>query len=274
MATTSNDHASGNTPASSTERFADRVADYRRYRPRYPYSWARSILELLAWASSSWPTKRVADVGTGTGFTAAPLLGLGLSVDGVEPNQAMREAAAEDLAMHVHSNRLQLLAGTAEATGLAPKSVDAVFAGQAFHWFDRPAFAAECRRVLKGRGPVLLSWNDRDIDGDAFHRGYEALILRHATDYEQINHQNLDGPVFDAFFGQGQWQLHALDNYQELDMAGFWGRLVSSSYVPRPDSPAAVPMRKEMEALFDAHARQGRIVLRYRLRTYWGYLNE
>ncbi len=258
----------------STQRFADRVADYRRYRPRYPYAWARNMLEELRWPAPDWARKRLVDVGCGTGFSAAPFLGLGLHVQGLEPNDAMRLAAAEDLHKHLKGGRLRLSAGTAEHTALPDRCADVVLAGQAFHWFDRDAFAGECRRILDGPGPVLLCWNDRDTTGDAFHREYEALILRHATDYTQINHQNLDAPVFDAFFGEGRWRLHELDNFQELDREGLWGRLISSSYVPSADSPQARPMRAELDALFDRHAQQGRIHMRYRLRTWWGFLND
>ncbi len=48
--------------------------------------------------------------------------------------------------------------GTAEATGLADASVDAVVVGDAWHWFDAPAAAAEVHRVLRPRGRLALVW--------------------------------------------------------------------------------------------------------------------
>ena len=41
-------------------------------------------------------------------------------------------------------------------------SVDAVVAGQAAHWFEPVAAAAEMRRVLRSGGVVGLIWNFRD----------------------------------------------------------------------------------------------------------------
>jgi SAM-dependent methyltransferase len=264
----------GPAPSSkATERFSQRVKDYRRYRPRYPLHWARNILALLGWPAATWPLRRMVDAGCGTGFTAAPFLALGLHVHGIEPNSAMRKAASEDLEGFQRMGRFQLSDGSAESTGLPTGHAHAVVAGQAFHWFQRPDFAAECRRLLQEPGPVLLSWNDRDTTGDAFHREYEALILEHATDYQRINHQQLDAPVFDAFFGKGRWQLHEQDNLQVLDREALWGRLVSSSYVPAEGSAEAEPMRQGLDALFDRHAVQGCIRLRYRLRTYYGNLH-
>jgi SAM-dependent methyltransferase len=45
----------------------------------------------------------------------------------------------------------------AERSGLDDASVDLVTAAQAVHWFDRPLFWAEARRVLRPRG-VIAVW--------------------------------------------------------------------------------------------------------------------
>jgi SAM-dependent methyltransferase len=52
--------------------------------------------------------------------------------------------------------------GTAEHVPVPGRSVDAVVAGQAAHWFDPAPAAAEMRRVLRPGGVVGLIWNTRD----------------------------------------------------------------------------------------------------------------
>jgi SAM-dependent methyltransferase len=52
--------------------------------------------------------------------------------------------------------------GTAEQVPLAARSVDAVIAGQAFHWFDRRRALLEAARVLWPGGVLALAWNQRD----------------------------------------------------------------------------------------------------------------
>ena len=75
----------------------------------------------------------------------------------VEPDEAMRETLASLMPeADVH-------AGSAEAIPLADGSVDAVFAAEAFHWFDGERALAEIERVLRPQGALILMWN---VPGD------------------------------------------------------------------------------------------------------------
>ncbi len=127
-----------------TRRFADRVADYVKSRPRYP----EPVLAYLQQTTDFSPADQVADVGSGTGILAELFLKNGNRVYGVEPNAEMRSAAEAALAGYAN---FFSVAGKAEASGLATKSVDLVTAGQAFHWFD-----AEKARVEFRRNPEII----------------------------------------------------------------------------------------------------------------------
>ena len=54
--------------------------------------------------------------------------------------------------------------GVAERLPLRASAVVGVVAAQAFHWFDGPAALAECHRVLRDGGALILVWNVRDND--------------------------------------------------------------------------------------------------------------
>jgi len=119
-----------------TGRFTNRAEDYVRYRPSYP---AAAIDALLAGLGA--PTTLVAaDVGAGTGISARLLAERGVEVVAVEPNRAMREAAAP------HA-RVTFRDGSAEAIPLADGSVDLVLAAQAYHWFRAVPAVTEMARV-------------------------------------------------------------------------------------------------------------------------------
>jgi SAM-dependent methyltransferase len=122
---------------------------YDRIRPRYPQAALRWILTDVPAAASSV----VVDLGSGTGILTRQLEALGYHVIPVEPDAGMRAKAGPGAR-----------AGTAEEIPLPDGSVDAVLAGQSYHWFDHPRAHAEIARVLGPGGIFAPIWNDRDED--------------------------------------------------------------------------------------------------------------
>jgi SAM-dependent methyltransferase len=242
------------------QRFSNRVGDYVSGRPGYPDG-------VVSWLSATFglgPHAAIADVGAGTGISAALLLRHGYRVFAVEPNDAMREAAIANLG---NDPRFRAVAAPAEATTLEAASIDAVVAAQAFHWFDRTAFRAECARILTPAGFVALLWNVRRVEGSPFAADYEALLREFGTDYLAVRHENVSDEELSAFF-RGPFERRVFDNVQILDRAGLRARLMSSSYVPAAGQPGHEPMLEALDALFDKHQRDGRVAMEYELRAY------
>ncbi len=122
---------------------------YERHRPDYP-------AEALRWAAEQLgldPGARILDVGAGTGKLTRGLVALGFEAVAVEPGGPMlaqlREAVPEAEAHEA----------PAEAIPLQDESVEAAFAGQAFHWFDRERALPELHRVVAPGGGLALLWN-------------------------------------------------------------------------------------------------------------------
>jgi ubiquinone/menaquinone biosynthesis C-methylase UbiE len=246
------------------ERFSDRVSDYVRYRPGYP----RALRDHLKRLAALGPGRVVADVGSGTGIFARLLLETGASVIGVEPNAPMRAAAEQAL---IDEPRFSSRDGSAEATGLAEASVDLVTAAQAFHWFHPARARVELARISKPGGPVALVWNQRK--DTPFNRAYEDLLERLAPDYANVRESNRAAePKIRAFFAPSAAKLATFDNEQHLDAEGLRGRLTSSSYAPRIDSPLFGPLVAELDALFVRHASGGRLVIAYETIVWSGRL--
>jgi SAM-dependent methyltransferase len=252
-------------PVNPTQRFSDRVEHYVRSRPPYPPAFFDLFRDRLALA----PGAAIADVGSGTGISAGPLVARGYAVYAVEPNGPMRAAAERQLAAHA---RFHSVDGAAESTTLPDRAVDAVLAAQAFHWFDRPRARAEFARILRPGGWGVIVWNERRLDATPFLREYESLLHRFGTDYGRVRHENIDAAALAKFFAPAAYDTLRFDNAQHFDYAGLESRLLSSSYTPAADDPRRPPMLADLRHLFDQHQQGGRVTFEYDTRAYVGHL--
>jgi SAM-dependent methyltransferase len=247
-----------------SERFSSRAHSYARYRPGYP----RAAIELLQERCGLRPSAVVADLGSGTGILSALLLASAAQVIGIEPNDAMREMAEAALGAEA---RFVSAKGTAEATGLAPGSVDLIVAGQAFHWFNVSAARAEALRIIRPGGWGALLWNERPPETNAFLADYEALLLQHAAEYAAITASRANEAAMREYLG-GAMELATFPNQQTLDFEGLTGRLMSSSYAPEHGHPQHAPMMAALQSVFERHQQHGEIVFPYLTRVYFGCL--
>ncbi|MBX7259956.1 MAG: class I SAM-dependent methyltransferase [Candidatus Hydrogenedentes bacterium] len=250
----------------STARFSNRVQDYIAYRPGYP----EAILPFLGSAIGLGPSCVVADIGSGTGIWSKLLLQAGCRVYAVEPNAPMREAAEVLLAQFPLFHSID---GTAEATKLASASVDAITAAQAFHWFHPAKTRQEFGRILKPGGHLVLIWNDRRTDSTPFLRDYEVLLKELGTDYEQVNHRNIDEGRLSAIFGPSGYREQVFPNAQRFDWEGLYGRAMSSSYVPAEGDPRHPDFARALRACYERHALEGFVQFEYDTRVYYGRLD-
>jgi len=253
-------------PTDARDRFTERVDDYVRYRPGYP----RLVVEELQRRNVLRAGQVVVDLGSGTGIFTEVMLQAGHAVLAVEPNAAMRGAAEARLG---GVPGFASIAGSAEATGLPEACADLATVAQAFHWFDAVAVRRELVRVLRPVRPVVMLWNVRDPSRSPFLHGYEELVRRHAPAHALSGHARVrDSGALAAFFGPGGFARFQVEHAHDLSLEGVRGRLLSSSYAPRPGHPAHPAMMAELEELFQAHAVRGRVLMTYRTEVYFGSL--
>jgi SAM-dependent methyltransferase len=152
---------------SFADHFSAVSAAYAAFRPRYPD-------ELFAFLARESPARNCAwDAGTGSGQAA---VGLARHFSQV----IATDASDEQLAHATSEANVTYRVARADASGLPPASMDLVTAAQAVHWFDRPRFWAEVRRVLQPGGLVavwtyLLLEIEPRIDA-LMRRFYESVV--------------------------------------------------------------------------------------------------
>jgi SAM-dependent methyltransferase len=126
---------------------------YDRLRPGYPEA---AIDRAIGAATIT----TAVDLGAGTGLLTTPLCARGFDVTAIEPDPGMVQV----LAARLPEVRAEI--ATAEHMPLPDASVDAVFIGQAFHWFIRPDADREIARVLRPGGIVAVLTNVNPDDAN------------------------------------------------------------------------------------------------------------
>lgn len=134
------------------EAFA-RVADaYDRGRKPYPpepVDWAWQQLGLDSSAT-------VVDLAAGTGKLSRLLAARGARLIAIEPLSEMRRVLAERVPL------AEVVDGTAEQIPLPGEVADAVFVGEAFHWFDGERALPEIHRILRPGGGLAIVFGHSD----------------------------------------------------------------------------------------------------------------
>jgi len=126
------------------DHFSTQAATYAKARPTYPPALFAELARLAPGTALAW------DAGTGNGQAAVALAAHFAQVVATEPSAAQLAQATAHPHVAYHQS-----AETAPMLG--DKTVDLVTVAQAVHWFDRPKFYAEVKRVLRPGG-VLALW--------------------------------------------------------------------------------------------------------------------
>jgi SAM-dependent methyltransferase len=138
---------------------------YERGRPEYP----RSAIRFAATKFHLGRRSVVVDLAAGTGKLTRALRATRATIVAVEPMPGMRRVFRKVVP------DVPVVDGRAEAIPLPDGFADAVFVGQAFHWFrGRPALR-EIARVLRPGGGLVLVWNTRD-DRVRWSRGLTEIV--------------------------------------------------------------------------------------------------
>ncbi len=247
----------------SSEKFTGRADVYDRYRPGYP----AEILVPLRATYGLAPAHRIADIGSGTGKLSAVFLDNRNPVFAVEPNADMRRRAEALLSGRPGFHSVD---GRAEATTLADGSVDAVAAGQAFHWFDADLCSVEFRRILRPGGFVALVWNVRDAAASAMLEAYEAFLEEYSLTRGTSGHERYTETDLLRRFFTREYAEASFHQPRELEFEEIWGGYLSASYSYATGHPRHLEARARLQEIFDAHQRGGQVSMPLCTRVYHG----
>lgn len=155
--------------------------DFGKTSPRYARSrdiYPESLYQKLMAQGIGKPGQQILDLGSGTGVLPFRLYPTGacFAVTDIAENQI---AYARQLAFERHCERMSFCVCSAEDTGFADESFDAVTAVQCFHYFDADRAAQEIHRVLKPDGLLAKVFMDWLPFEDEIIAEMERLVLRY-----------------------------------------------------------------------------------------------
>jgi ubiquinone/menaquinone biosynthesis C-methylase UbiE len=231
-------------PESRVARTFDRTAElYERARP----GWRVEAVDYVVRELGLHRGATVLDLGAGTGKLTRVLVERFDRVVAVEPLDGMR-TVLESLAP-----RAEALAGEAEQIPLPDSSVDAVFAADAFHWFDGERALAEIARVLRPRGGLALMWNAPDKPTEPSIAAAGELLNERGSPERQISRYD-SGEWRDPFAGSAFEELREarFDNPQVLDREGMLAYLGSMSWIAVLPDDERSDLLEEVRGLLDA----------------------
>lgn len=230
--------------AEQSRSFHRAAEQYERGRP----GWPPEVLDLLP-----LPDEATAlDLGAGTGKLTRVLAARYARVLALEPLTELRAILEERVP------RAEALPGVAEAIPLGEASVDAVFAGQSFHWFANEVAVAEIVRVLRPGG-VLVRLLNEAVEPSPLPPDYRARLDEL---YEAMPPPPIDEHLFDDTpFGE----VHegAVEHEQRSSRDEVLAFSASTSWIASRDD------RDEVLAELAAMLPEGEYTFRMRANVEW-----
>eukprot|EP00457_Paulinella_chromatophora_P013454 gb/GEZN01013752.1/.p1 GENE.gb/GEZN01013752.1/~~gb/GEZN01013752.1/.p1 ORF type:complete len:283 (+),score=44.63 gb/GEZN01013752.1/:112-960(+) len=241
------------------EGFSARPKEYELLRPSYPpaaMDFVRThILVGRNNCNRRCVRKKVLDLAAGTGKLTRLLSQMTPSLDlvAVEPNEGMLSEFQKNLPnIRVHQ---------AEASSLPfpSQEFDAVFIGQAFHWFADEPSIKEIARVLKPWCPLVCVWNLED------------LSVPWAKDvFDAVTHYDADVPQYHKgkwreVFGTSSGKLLFPDgpvckffpHTLPRSPAELWEMNQTKSYISCLPAQERTKLKAELEAILVRHRTNG-----------------
>jgi ubiquinone/menaquinone biosynthesis C-methylase UbiE len=210
-----------------TDRFAAGASDYDRFRPRYPAALMAVVAGAVMNAAGEDEEAGMLDVGSGSGIFTRQLRSVlpgRIGITGVEPSADMRRQASEAC----EGQGIVFVEGTAETLPATDAGVVAVTAGTSAHWFDRRAFYADVRRVLRPGGVLAIVEYMRDVEGSPPARAIVDFLDAHGEPRLEGRPDYLSElSALDGFDNVG---MHRETVTLSLSIDEFTGLALSSSY--------------------------------------------
>lgn len=232
--------------------FRGKAYIYAKYRPKYSKEYSKYLQNILSVQKDSV----VVDIGAGTGIHTNVLTQISNKVIAVEPDLEMLQQCIGALA---DKQKVTILQGFAEDTGLPSACADYITVAQAFHLFNQEKSLLEFKRVLRSNGNLILVWNSKEQDNVLFYDN-ESIIRKYCPRYRREIHARsfFQDSYKDCFTPESYtYRRISRDSTELLDKQTFIMRTLSASYAIVPEDKNYTNLVEELGQVFDKHSMNG-----------------
>lgn len=154
---------------------ASKAESYDIGRPEYPVDFFDFLYGEIGFTAN----QVIADIGCGTGKVTRHFLERGNKVIAIEPDVDMLHIADIKLNKYPNYSSFQR---TAEDTGIETDSINCIFCGNSYYWFERGKTVPEFKRILRKNSIIVTSWLGNEAnkyDGELFEirEKYKKIVL-------------------------------------------------------------------------------------------------
>ena len=217
---------------------ANKANSYDLGRPDYPSDFFNYLYNEIGFNKNN----TIADIGCGTGKITRHFLEFGNEVVAIEPDGDMLNLANERLTIYPNYTSFQK---AAEATDIETGSIDHIFCGNAYHWFDRKKVVPEFQRILRTDGKIVLATLG---NGPTSYEGELSEIIKNFK--KSIPNKKLDmsSPFISGLFSETVFSYTIFQTFDE-----FLHGMLSASFTPSVSDIEYEPFCKAIKDLFDKY---------------------
>lgn len=225
---------------------------YNIGRPDYPEAFFDYVYNEIGLRSGGV----IADIGAGTGKITKKFLERGNKVFAVEPDNAMMRILKANTAKFT---KCSLLENKAESTGILSNSVDFIFCGNSYIWFNRNDVIPEFKRIARDAkaqnimiarlGPGDDIYDDKLIE---INKKFSKLVLSREP--------NTSPPFKDNLYTDKLFEYVIYQSFEE-----FLHGCLSASDAPGPEDDCFDKYNSALKGLFDKYSIDGKLAGNFKL---------
>ena len=236
---------------------AGKAESYDLGRPEYPDTYFDFLYSEAGFTSSDI----IADIGCGTGKITKHFLDRGNKLIAIEPDADMLRIADKKLRSYPNYSSFQRMA---ENIGLGIGSIDHIFIGNAYHWFDRKLIVRELKRILRDNGTIVIATlgnAQNGYDTEEITEKYKKDVLSRKPD--------MSAPFQPGTFVEKIFPFIIQETFDE-----FLHGLLSASYMPSVEDETYDPFCRDLKDWFDKHSHNDMMEVAMQLNCVIGYADN